>query len=176
MKTSVIEVRDMLSVLSVVGVEKRIEEVPGVESVTVDFAAANATIRYDETRLNLADIKSDVRQSGYESAAPKVMSGRDDHKVHAASGPLPSAPTSAAPKAAPDAASPKVAKGAPADAAQPDKMKPEKAGSAPGAEAPKPSPVTDTPPASKPAPDTAGVPTPGPKSDGQQDESAHGSS
>jgi copper chaperone CopZ len=152
MKTSVIEVRDMLSVLSVVGVEKRIEEVPGVESVTVDFAAANATIRYDETRLNLADIKSDVRQSGYESAAPKVMSGRDDHKVHAASGPLPSAPT------------------------QPDKMKPEKAGSAPGAEAPKPSPVTDTPPASKPAPDTAGVPTPGPKSDGQQDESAHGSS
>ena len=51
MKTSVMEVRDMLSVLSVPGVEKRIGEVPGVESVTVNYAAGNATVRYDETRL-----------------------------------------------------------------------------------------------------------------------------
>ena len=49
MKTSVIEVRDMLSVLSVQGVEQRIGEVPGVESVTVNFAAGNATVRFDET-------------------------------------------------------------------------------------------------------------------------------
>ena len=68
MKTSVIEVRDMLSVLSVDGVEKRIGEVPGVESVTVNFAAKSATVRYDETRLEVGDIKSDVRQRGYESA------------------------------------------------------------------------------------------------------------
>ncbi len=64
MKTSVMEVRDMLSVLSVLGVEKRIGEVPGVESVTVNFAAGSATVRFDETRLSLADIRSDVRQSG----------------------------------------------------------------------------------------------------------------
>ena len=72
MKTSVIDVRDMLSVLSVLGVEKRIGEVPGVESVTVNHAAASATVRYDETRLVVADIKSDVRQRGYaaENAAP----------------------------------------------------------------------------------------------------------
>ena len=44
MKTSVIEVRDMLSVLSVVGVEKRIGEVPGVKCVTVNFAAGSATV------------------------------------------------------------------------------------------------------------------------------------
>jgi copper chaperone CopZ len=50
MKTSVIEVRDMLSVLSVDEVEKRIGEVPGVESVTVNNAAGSATVRYDETR------------------------------------------------------------------------------------------------------------------------------
>ena len=62
MKTSIIEVRDMLSVLSVVGVEKQIGEVPGVKSVTVNFAAGNAAVRYDETRLNVADIKSAVRQ------------------------------------------------------------------------------------------------------------------
>ena len=69
MKTSVIEVRDMMSVLSVQGVEDRIGEVPGVESVTVNFSAGNATVRYDETRLDISDIKSDVRQRGYEEAS-----------------------------------------------------------------------------------------------------------
>ena len=72
MKTSVISVHDMLSVLSVSGVEKRIGDVPGVESVTVNFAAGNATVRYDETRLDVADIKSAVRQRGYEPAAPAI--------------------------------------------------------------------------------------------------------
>ena len=70
MKTSVIEVHDMLSVWSVDEVEKRIGEVPGVESVTVNYAAANATVRYDETRLEIADIKSAVRQRGFEPATP----------------------------------------------------------------------------------------------------------
>ncbi len=69
MKTSVIEVHDMLSVLSVEEVENRIGKVPGVESVTVNYAAKNATVRYDETRLEVTDIKSSVRQSGYESAS-----------------------------------------------------------------------------------------------------------
>ena len=67
MKTSIINVHDMLSVLSVDEVEKRIGEVPGVESVTVNFAAENATVRYDETRLEATDIKSAVRQKSYES-------------------------------------------------------------------------------------------------------------
>jgi len=51
MKTSVIKVGDMLSVWSLDEVESRIGEVPGVESVTVNFAAENATVRYDETRV-----------------------------------------------------------------------------------------------------------------------------
>lgn len=66
MKTSVIDVRDMLSVLDVAGIEKRIGTVGGVESVTVNFAAATATVRYDETRLDITDIKADVRQGGYD--------------------------------------------------------------------------------------------------------------
>ena len=74
MKTSIIEVRDMLSVLSVVGVEKRIGEVPGVKSVTVNFAAGSATVRYDEARLNVADIKSAVRQRGYPPT-PQAVPG-----------------------------------------------------------------------------------------------------
>lgn len=67
MKTDVIEVRDMLSVLSVEGVETRIKDVPGVESTTVNYDAGTATVRYDETRLKIADIKPAVHQAGYQS-------------------------------------------------------------------------------------------------------------
>ena len=74
MKTSVIEVHDMLSVLSVDEAEKRIGDVPGVESVTVNYAARNATVRYDETHLEIADIKSAVRQRGYDSATHAAAS------------------------------------------------------------------------------------------------------
>ena len=96
MKTSVIEVHDMLSVFSVDEVEKRIGEVPGVESVTVNFAAGNATARYDETRLEIADIKSAVRQRGFDApdSAPAATP---------ASAPAPEV-TSAPPETAPAAA------------------------------------------------------------------------
>ena len=42
---------------------------PGVESVTVNYAAGSATVRFDETRLSLADIRSDVRQIGSKDDA-----------------------------------------------------------------------------------------------------------
>ncbi|CAN5416390.1 heavy metal translocating P-type ATPase [soil metagenome] len=84
MKTSVIDVHDMLSVLSIDELEKRIGEVPGVASATVNFAAGNAAVRYDETRLEIGDIKSAVRQRGYESAAKAAsVSAVDDDVPHA---------------------------------------------------------------------------------------------
>src|SRR3990170_7238309 len=86
MKTSVIQVHDMLSVLSVDEVEQRIGAVPGAESVTVNFAAGSATVRYDETRLVIADIKSAVRQRGYESASPAAAPSGGGHQGHAAPG------------------------------------------------------------------------------------------
>ncbi len=80
MKTSVIEVHDMLSVLSVDELEKRIGKAPGVKSVTVNFAAGSATVRYDETRLAIGDIKSAVRRSGYEAEAPVPVPSADDDR------------------------------------------------------------------------------------------------
>ena len=127
MKTSVIAVHDMLSVLSVAGVEKRISEVPGVESVTVNFDAETATVRYDETRLQATDIKAAVHHSANESAGeppPKAVNEHKpagkpaalptpevtvpkastaapaimDHEGHAAQGTKPSMPEPAVPK------------------------------------------------------------------------------
>lgn len=129
MKTSVIEVRDMLSVLSVLGVEQRIGKVPGVESVTVNYAAGNATVRFDETRLNLADIKSDVRQSAYEADAAPADAAGSGHAGHAAAAPpagsepvVPKAPPAVTADAAPAGGAPpgKAAAGA----APPDMPKP----------------------------------------------------
>ena len=123
MKTSVMEVRDMLSVLSVLGVEKRIGEVPGVESVTVNFAAGSATMRFDETRLSLADIRSDVRQSG----------SKDDVAAHCdKDADAPDAPTAdskpVVPKAPPAAASAEASAGAqPAGGGAPASTHPDKA-------------------------------------------------
>ena len=101
MKTSAIEMHDMLSVFSVDEVETRIGEVPGVESVTVNFAAGSATVRYDETRLETADIKSAVRQRGFESGAPDAAPGGNGHEGHAAADALPATPAAAAPIATP---------------------------------------------------------------------------
>ncbi len=83
MKTSVIEVHAMLSVLSVDEVERRIGEVPGVESVTVNFAVKNATVRYDETRLDVADIKSALRLRAHASKPSVHAAGAEspDHEV-----------------------------------------------------------------------------------------------
>ena len=96
MKTSVIEVHAMLSVWSVDEVEKRIGEVPGVESATVNHAAGTATVRFDETRLEIPDIKSAVRQRGYEPEAPAAASAGESHEGNIAPVAAP-APTSVAP-------------------------------------------------------------------------------
>jgi Cu2+-exporting ATPase len=129
MKTSVIEVHDLLSVLTVDEVEARIGAVPGVESATVNFAAGSATVRYDETRLDVADIKAAVHQHGRHatvapapaapaapavgapvilpaSAAPGVEPppippAVDPHKGHPAAVRQPTLPVTVAPQAAP---------------------------------------------------------------------------
>lgn len=147
MKTSVIEIHDMLSVLSVDGVEKRIGEVPGVESVTVNYAAGSATVRYDETRLELSDIKSGVRQIGNEDDdAPAAASAGKGHGGHAASGGPSATPAPAAPKSSPDSTG--TAGAASSGAAQEGKAAP----STP----PKPSPAAPATPKAAPGPAPAG--------------------
>lgn len=90
MKTSVLDVQNMLSVFSVEETERRIGEVPGVQSVTVNHAAGNATVRYDETRLEVADIKSAVRQRAHESVVPAADLAGDAHQHHTAPAAAPS--------------------------------------------------------------------------------------
>nr|MDP2192004.1 cation-translocating P-type ATPase [Rhodoferax sp.] len=111
MKTSVIKVRGMLSVLSVDEVEKRIRNVPGVASATVNYAARNATVRYDETRLEVADIKVIVHQRGRQSADESLPKHVSKHK------PAQKQAVAPTPEAAPASASTPVVPAVPAPAA-----------------------------------------------------------
>ena len=101
MKTSVMEVHDMLSVLSVLGVEQKIGAVAGVESVTVNYAAGNATVRYDETRLDIADIRSGVRQIVNDATADAPAPAGPAHETMAMPGASPAPPASPALAASP---------------------------------------------------------------------------
>ena len=148
MKTSVIEVRDMLSVLSVAGVEERIGNVPGVESVTVNYAAGSATVRYDETRLAAGDIKAAVHQSGNESAGESQIKHESEHKPavnghgdHAAPDAKPSTPVAALPKAAPVAPAVVPAPAPPAVGGLQDRAAPDPKPSTPVVAVPKAAPV-----------------------------------
>lgn len=137
MKTSIIEVTDMLSVLTVDEVEKRFDEVPGVESATVNYAARNATVRYDETLLEVADIKVLVHQRGQQSAGEsQAKDGSEDKPKHKPeqnprAKPMPEAapasalpPEPAMPKAAPVASVIEPKSAAPAGDGQPGKEAP----------------------------------------------------
>ncbi len=132
MKTSAIEVHDMLSVFSVDEVEKRIGEVPGVQSVTVNFAVGNATVRYDETQIEATDIKSAVRQRGFDPAAPAAGSAGDGDEGKATSG----APPAATPASPPPGAAPSKPNASPDTSASPAAAAPDKAVAPAAAEAP----------------------------------------
>jgi Cu2+-exporting ATPase len=65
MKTSVIEVGGMLSVLSARGVEKQLMKLPGIERAEVNYVGGSATVIYDERVIGLEDIKTRIHECGY---------------------------------------------------------------------------------------------------------------
>ncbi len=150
MKTSVIEVHDMLSVLTVDDVEKRIGGIAGVESATVNFAAGNATVRYDETRLEVADIKVIVHQRGDQPAGESLPIRVSEHEPARKSAEVPtpkvapasaSTPEAALPKASTVAAATVPAMTVPGGDGQQDKTAPSAQPSTPEPAAPKAAPA-----------------------------------
>jgi Cu2+-exporting ATPase len=82
----------MLAVLSLDEVESRVGEVPGVESVTVNYAAGSATVRYDETRLKVGDIKSAIHLRTNGPASPSAKQAADGPEDAAAPASTPATP------------------------------------------------------------------------------------
>ncbi len=65
MKTSVIDVRDLLSPLSASDVEKQLAKMPGVQRVEVNIVSGIATVLYDEAVTSLNAIEGKVRECGH---------------------------------------------------------------------------------------------------------------
>jgi Cu2+-exporting ATPase len=72
MKTVTIEVGDLLSALSALGVEKQLARLPGVHKAEVNYVASSATVVYDETATDLKTIKARVRECGYHCAGESL--------------------------------------------------------------------------------------------------------
>ena len=65
MKSVVIEVAGLLSVLSAAGVQKKLRQMPGVHHADVNYVSQSATVHYDESRLTLEELKRKVVECGY---------------------------------------------------------------------------------------------------------------
>lgn len=65
MKTSTIEVGEMVSSLSAEAVQRQLRALPGVHHVDVNYVAGSATLHYDESRLTLDAIRQRVKDCGY---------------------------------------------------------------------------------------------------------------
>jgi Cu2+-exporting ATPase len=88
MKTSTVEVGELLSSLSAVGVQRQIAALPGVHHVDVNYVAGSATVHYDETKSSLQDIRQRIIDCGYHCRGEMLPAhvcppqGHADHAGH----------------------------------------------------------------------------------------------
>ena len=111
MKTAVVEVGGLLSVLSAEGVRRQLLKLSGVHHAEVNYVAQSATVHYDEQQITLDEIRRRISECGYHCrgelvpnhlceppaetktvAAPKgARHDRHEHHHEAAPGTLPAA-------------------------------------------------------------------------------------
>jgi len=72
MKSINLHVAQLLSVLSVRGVEKQLAGLPGVVLAEVNCVSGSATIVYDESKVDLATIKARIDQCGHHCSGELV--------------------------------------------------------------------------------------------------------
>jgi len=96
MKTTVIKIEGIESVLAPAGVEKHMCALPGIHKVETNFMTGTATVYHDES-VTLAEIKRCVAECGYACTGeclpenlvkpgdpPEAMAATMDHSAHAA--------------------------------------------------------------------------------------------
>jgi P-type Cu2+ transporter len=65
MRTTILEVGGMLSVLDFLGVEKRLKCVPGVHAASVNIATNTAVVQYDEIITNVGELRANIIGCGF---------------------------------------------------------------------------------------------------------------
>jgi Cu2+-exporting ATPase len=83
MKTSTIEVGELVSALSASGVERQLSTLSGVHHADVNYVAGSATVHYDESQVSLETIRQRVVDCGYHcrgELVPAHVCDTADHK------------------------------------------------------------------------------------------------
>lgn len=69
MTTAKLRVDGMHCVSCALSIDERLEELDGVSSAATSFHRGQTTVRYDESRLGLADLRSTIAELGYDATA-----------------------------------------------------------------------------------------------------------
>jgi P-type Cu2+ transporter len=83
MKSTVIEVGGLVSVLSAAGVQKKLQQIPGVHHAEVNYVAQSATVHYDEDRVTLDELTKRVIECGYHCRGEMVPAHVCEPATHA---------------------------------------------------------------------------------------------
>ena len=83
MKSAVIEVGGLISVLSAAGVQKKLQQMPGVHHADVNYVAQSATVHFDEKTVALEDLERRVVECGYHCRGEMVPAHVCEPSPHA---------------------------------------------------------------------------------------------
>ncbi len=72
-KTTILKIKGMHCASCVAKLERSLKKIDGVESVSVNFATEQATIRYDPSKADENRFKETIRKLGYSTAAKEVI-------------------------------------------------------------------------------------------------------
>ena len=86
MKTSTVEVGELISTLSAAGVSRQLATLPGVHHAEVNYVAGSATVHYDEAKITLDAIRQRVVDCGYHCRGELVPAHVCDSADHKAGG------------------------------------------------------------------------------------------
>ena len=86
MKTSTIEVGELVSTLSAAGVTRQLATLPGVHHADVNYVAGSATVHYDEAQTSLKAIRQRVIDCGYHCRGELVPAHVCDPRDHKTTG------------------------------------------------------------------------------------------
>ena len=72
MKTVVLSIDGMMSICDGLGVEKRLLNYPGVKDIQANFITGTATVKYDESKVTLEEIKKLISECSYHCSGEQV--------------------------------------------------------------------------------------------------------
>jgi len=74
MKTVVVSIDGMMSICDGLGVEKRLLNYPGIYDIEANFLSGTATVKYDESKVTLEEIKKLISECRYRCSGEQVPS------------------------------------------------------------------------------------------------------